>query len=373
MRFVHLVADWKWTGPAAPGAELAAAEARAGGRVTLLCGRPPAGARGSHLAERAAALGLSDVRTFRLGSKATAWRNLSLARALRALARGERIAAVHVHGSVDHALALWALRGLRDRPRLVRSNRRAEPLAARRGERFLGARCDGILECSARAAEEDRRAFSPIAARIRHAFGGVDLHRFRPGKAPETRGAWGVRDTEVLFGVVARIQARRRFDVLLEAFRRVRGEAPGARLAILGRGTRAREVAVEPARRMGLDEAVLFPGYVGDGYERALRALDAGIFLLPGTDGSCRAAREMMATGLPVAALGGGIVPEILPQGGGAVCGEDAASLAAALLDLARDPAARRRRSAAARAFAEREFRWDAVVRTAAALYGGDQ
>ncbi|MEK7270446.1 MAG: glycosyltransferase family 4 protein [Planctomycetota bacterium] len=368
MRIVHLVADWRWTGPAAPAVELASCEAAAGARVTLVCGARPAGVSGAHLPERASALGLTDVRTFRLGSNVSCWRNLLLSEALRSMVRHDRPDAVHVHDSFGHLLALWGLRRLRDRPVLVRSNHRADPMNARAGERFLARRCAGLLECSARAAEADRAAFPALAPRIAHAFGGVDLERFRPGRSESVRANWGIAQGEFLFGAVARIQARRRFDVLLEAFKRVRAEAPLARLAILGRGSREKQVAFEPAEGLGISKAVVFPGYVTDSYEETLRSFDAGVFLMPGTDGSCRAAREMMATGLPVAGFAAGILPEILPEGGGTAVFPDPAALAAAMLEILRDPAARKTRGEAARAFAEKYFRWEDVVKTAFGL-----
>ena len=77
------------------------------------------------------------------------------------------------------------------------------------------------------------------------------------------RARLGLPEDAFVVGVVARIQAHRRFDVILKAICALRERGTDARLLVLGRGTRSEEIGVEPARAMGLDEtAALFPGYI---------------------------------------------------------------------------------------------------------------
>ena len=125
-----------------------------------------------------------------------------------------------------------------------------------------------------------------------------------------------------------------------------------------GIGTEMESVAVRPTRERGLDDAVVFPGYLrGDEYVAALRALDAKVFLMPGTDGSCRAAREAMALGTPIIAARRGMLPELVAdRETGLVIDDTPENLANAIIELARNEDLRRRMGEAARQTALRRF-----------------
>jgi glycosyltransferase involved in cell wall biosynthesis len=109
------------------------------------------------------------------------------------------------------------------------------------------------------------------------------------------------------------MQRHRRFDVLLEGVKRAR--VPGLRVIVVGRGTNMNEVAVEPARRLGLESVVTFTGYLGKDYLGTVSAFDALLFLVPGSDGTCRALREAMAMGKPVIGARRGMIPELVDDG----------------------------------------------------------
>jgi len=88
-----------------------------------------------------------------------------------------------------------------------------------------------------------------------------------------------------------------------------------------------------------------------------LRALDVKLFLVPGTDGTARAVREALACGLPVVCTRRGMLPELVRDGvTGHTLEESVPAFAGALLDLWRNPEARRRMGAAARRDAEERF-----------------
>ena len=59
MKILHVVSDWKWTGPVEPMLLLAAAQRARGDRVSLACPDAPAGESG--LADRARAAGFAPV------------------------------------------------------------------------------------------------------------------------------------------------------------------------------------------------------------------------------------------------------------------------------------------------------------------------
>jgi glycosyltransferase involved in cell wall biosynthesis len=88
---------------------------------------------------------------------------------------------------------------------------------------------------------------------------------------------------------------------------------------------------------MGLSDIVRSVGYLdGDSYIGALEAMSAKLFMVPGSDGTCRAVREAMAMGKPVIAARRGILPEMVGDGvEGIIIDPDPKSLANTLIRLA--------------------------------------
>jgi phosphatidylinositol alpha 1,6-mannosyltransferase len=126
---------------------------------------------------------------------------------------------------------------------------------------------------------------------------------------------------------------------------------------ILGRGTRADEVVVRPARAAGLERHVVLAGYRTQDYAKLLGAMDLFTYLVPGSDGSCRALQEAAALGLPLVASRRGALPELVLDGRtGLLVDETPASLAGAWQTLADDPARRRAFGEAARRDARARF-----------------
>jgi len=75
-----------------------------------------------------------------------------------------------------------------------------------------------------------------------------------------------------------------------------------------------------------------------------LSVFDAGMLLVPGSDGSCRAAMQMAAMGKPLVVAQRGVLPEIVVDGETGIVVEDTAeNLAEALLEMAQDAQRRRR------------------------------
>jgi len=144
-----------------------------------------------------------------------------------------------------------------------------------------------------------------------------------------------------VLGIVARMQTHRHYEDLFEGFAKFSKDAPNARLVVIGRGTRQHEVGFEPARKYGLAEKVHFTGYLdGDSYVGALNTFNAGIFLTPGTDGGCRAAREIMAMGKAMIVADRGMLREIIQhRSEGLVTDGGAIQLAEAMMELHSSPA----------------------------------
>jgi len=207
-----------------------------------------------------------------------------------------------------------------------------------RNRYIFGRLTDGVIVPSeiARATMERRFAFPPERTWL--VSGAIDLKRFSPSNVTnDMRPEFGLGPDDFVVGIVARVQTHRRFDVLLQAIRNAAKQNPNIKLLIVGRGTRINELAVEPVKRMRMTDTVKFAGYrVGQEYVDTLACMDAKIFLMPGTDGTCRAVREAMAMGKPIIAARRGMLPEIVDHGvNGIVIDDSAEALAETIRHLA--------------------------------------
>jgi glycosyltransferase involved in cell wall biosynthesis len=350
VRILQITSDWKWTGPAAPMLELLLALRSRGHEVWLACPPPPPDQTGT--LARALAAGVEPALRLERGRGVRWWRDARDARRLREWCDANKVEIVHAWHTRDHVLALRAL-ARRRRAReaaLVRSLKSADEVAATPWNRWLyGPASDGLLCVSPESARRNARLRGGRA--LLGAFGAVDMARFRPAPRSAALAAeLGLAARHRVVGVVARAQRHRRFDLLLEATRRLAASDPDLRLLVIGRGTHIAETAHEPARRLGIEERVVFAGYRGDDYADALRLCDVLVLLVPGSDGGCRAVLEAAACGIPAVTTRRGALPEIVKDGEtGILVDEDPASLAAALAPLLADSARRARMGGAAR------------------------
>lgn len=360
MRILHLFSDWKWTGPAEPTLNLAMALSRRGHVVWYACRRPPEGVPQSLLA-KARERGWEPILDFALNRY---FAPLDLLHDVRRLARfleRNQVDVLHCHLSHDHVVGVLGRMASSRQVLLVRTNHRGVPIAHRLGTWLLFQRTDGYMGYSRLAMEADARTLEWDPSRCAAIEGSVDLARFGATRARASKRAeFGFGDGDVVAGIVARMQRHRRFDLLFEAVARASKEVPALRLLVVGRGTHQEEVGKRAASRMGLGERVVFGGYRAGDYEDALAAIDFKVFLVPGSDGSCRAVREAMAMGKPVIATKRGMLPEIVIDGEtGLLVDETPEALAWALVRLSQDAELRRRLGAGARARAVARFSLD--------------
>jgi rhamnosyl/mannosyltransferase len=181
-------------------------------------------------------------------------------------------------------------------------------------------------------------------------------------KAPEP-------DAAVTFLFVGRLVYYKGCDILLEAFRQVRG----AQLVIIGSGPLEDQLK-EQARQWEIRESVTFKGYLED--EEIQRYwVDCDVFVLPSvakTEAFGLVQLEAMAYGKPVinTRLPGG-VPSVSLDGitGLTVPPGDAAALAEAMQRLTDDPALRRRLGEGAYRRVREGYRMDQMLDQVYAVY----
>jgi glycosyltransferase involved in cell wall biosynthesis len=372
MKLLHLFSNYKLTGPAEPAVRLASHLMRRGHEV-LFAHQPSPRPLDGMVDQCARSHGLTTCTDLHLYKHFKPLAVLHDRAALAKLIDEQRFDIIHCNLINDHLTAALAVRRAKHKPWIVRTNHDARPMHRDLRSRFLVPKyTDALIELSEHARTEDIRRFGLRPEAVHRIDTAVDLERFTQDRElPDLRAQWGLTADHFVVGIIARIQKRRQYPTLLRAAALVREQLPNFRLAIIGRGTHMNKVAVQPAQRLGLDSVVFFPGYLrGEDYVAGLRALDAKVFMVPGTDGSCRAAREAMASGRAVIATRRGMLPELISDGeDGLLVDERPEALAEAILELGRDRERCRTMGDAARRTALRRFAPEAQAEAVEAVY----
>jgi glycosyltransferase involved in cell wall biosynthesis len=312
MKILHIFSNWKWTGPAEHALNLALQQRQQGHDVTFACAPPPAGIEES-LRAVAVERGMEPVTDFHLQKHVQVFKNLQDIAALRRFMKKERFDIVHTHMPNDHLVAGMAARSLFARVPVIRSCYEGDGVQGGvRTRMTLSCMTDGLITISDLTRNQliARRYLS--ADRIWKVDVPVDLDRFNPDRVRNNRPKFNLQQEAAVGGIVARVQKHRRFEVILEAMQMVMKEVPFFKFMVIGRGTNIQEIAVKPAQNMGIRTNMIFTGYKKEDYAETLSCLNFKVFLMPGTDGACRAVREAMALKIPVIAARRGMLPEII-------------------------------------------------------------
>ncbi len=349
---LHCYADYKWTGPSEPIVRLCRELSGLGWRSDLACMAPWREGEGE-LARRAAAAGIAVSETFGFHRRRGLTRMVRDRRAiLRHLADGD-YGIVHCHGSWDHFVAGRAIGRSSAGMPLVRTDHGAREYVGHFLWRYyFGPRMiDHLIVLSDRYAVQAVNRLGLAVGAVTTVRGAVDTKEFKPSEAPPgMRERFGLAPEDVVIGVVARVQRHRRFGVLLAAAASVRRRDPRVKVVVCGRGTRRKQLLDRPVQKMGLQDTVIPLGYRREDYRDTLSVFDAGLMLVPGSDGSCRAALQMAAMGKPLIVAQRGVLPDIVRDGEtGIVVDDTSGNLAEAMLLMAEDPTRRRRWGRAAR------------------------
>jgi glycosyltransferase involved in cell wall biosynthesis len=333
------------------------AQRERGHEAELACPEAPAGS-GAGVADRARAAGVEPICRLVPARGVRPCRDAPDARRLRVVLEERGFGVLHTWHTRDHVLAWRASRRARRaaRARVVRSYASAERIPRWPWNRLLyGLGTDALLCPSRGAAQANAGLCRAPAVGV---LGAVDLARFAPQPPdPALRASLGLGPQQRVVGIVARVQRHRRFDLLLEAMVRLARRDPDARLLVVGRGTHLDSVARRPAAKLGIADRVIFAGYREADYADVLRAIDVFTFLVPGSDGSCRALLEAHACGIPAVTSRRGALPEIVADSEtGLLVDEDPEALCAAWQELLTDSERRARMGRSARERAERCF-----------------
>jgi D-inositol-3-phosphate glycosyltransferase len=267
----------------------------------------------------------------------------------------ERWGVPHVHTA--HTLA-------KVKNRLLAAGDRPEPKARVIGEEQVIAESDRLVANTRFEAHDLITCYDADPSRTAVVQPGVDLGRFRPGRAARRR--LGLPERGFVVSFVGRIQPLKGPDVLISALAALRQRDPSLPVTVVicggpsGSGLDRPTALIELASSLGVSDAVRFlPPQTGDDLAALYRASD--LVAVPSYNESFGlVALEAQACGTPVvAAAVGGLVTAVRDGiSGMLVDGHDPQDWARVLHGLLAAPAFRRELAAGAVAHAA-NFSWD--------------
>jgi glycosyltransferase involved in cell wall biosynthesis len=229
---------------------------------------------------------------------------------------------------------------------------------------------DRHVAVSAEIADELRDRCGVNGAKVVNIPNGIHAEPFlrAAGDRLSFRHEIGAPRWAVVATVVASLDVKGH-DELLEAAAAVAKEGVDLRLAVVGEGHRGRPLIIKKAEELGIAARVRVLGFRDD-VPRVLAGSDLFVLATP-SEGLSLAIMEAMAAALPVVATAVGGNPELVEPGitGLLVPAGDAAALARALRELARDPSRRRAMGRAGRSRVVLEFTAAKMADRYAALY----
>ena len=288
-----------------------------------------------------------------------------LARRVVRAVRSVRPDIVHTH--LVHADVYGAIAAARAHAQLVSTKHNDDPFRSGKGrylERLLTRRASRVLCITEALARFNRDVVGLPGEKLRVVHYGLD-------SPPDPWGPRGgpdlVPETPVLVAVCRLVQ-QKGLDVAVDALAVVRERHPAVRLVVLGEGPLRDELTALAARR-GVDDAVSFPGRVGD---VAWWLRRASVVVHPARwEGFGLALLEAMLCERPVVATMVSSIPEIVAEGetGLLVPPDDPNALAEAVRALLDDPARAAAMGEAGRVRARAEFSVDRMAERTAAAY----
>jgi glycosyltransferase involved in cell wall biosynthesis len=226
-----------------------------------------------------------------------------------------------------------------------------------------------VTVCGPFAERLARTGVDPRRIRVRH-NSVVAPARPSDEEVAALRARLGVKEDDSVVLAVGRLSREKGHADLVRALARLRETAPETnfKLVILGEGPE-RTAVEEEARRLGLDERIVFAGHASD--VRPFYALADALALPSHSEGSPNVLLEAMAAGVPVAATRVGGVPEIAAEEETAllVPPHDPEALAGALARLLADRTYARTLAERARGHVLAHFSPEAYARALVGIY----
>lgn len=344
MKILHLLSNWKWTERSEPAADLALAQQKAGAEVCFVCGATKYDEPLNDVMHNLERKGLTNIVALKMPKHLNPLALMSDAKDLKKLRRHFKWDLIHAHMPNAHLTAAYINKGHR-KTKIVRQYYNPDHLRAdTRSRKLLEQHTDGAIVVSSKMYGLVALEGSLAPDHICIAPPGIDLERFRPGRilnVPENLNFGLTRDNFVI-GMITRIRAARRLDIVLNALAEISAQYPHVRLLLIGRGSEGalEDIVLNPAAEMGIGDKIIAAGYCrNDELVQALRAMNVLVYPTAGTDKTCRTVRETMAAGVAVVAPELALLPDIIVNNHtGMFMQKDGTDLAQILTRLIREP-----------------------------------
>jgi glycosyltransferase involved in cell wall biosynthesis len=260
-----------------------------------------------------------------------------------------------------HDMTLWMFPKYHYGMRLL-SMRPFIPLTARRA---------GAIIAVSRTTKEDIVRILGVPAEKVHVIHEAPAASFRPIERASARqllgSKWAAPERFVLY--VGTIEPRKNLVRLLEAFAQLwQGGAMQHRLVLVGQRGWKEEPVFQSIERLGLQDAVLFLGYVPHEILVALYNLADALIFPSLYEGFGLPVVEAMACGTPVITSRNGSLAEVSGEAAEFIEPTSVESIATALRDLLNDPARREELRQCGLAHAA-QYSWESTAKQTQALY----
>ena len=233
--------------------------------------------------------------------------------------------------------------------------------------RFLQA-ADAVIAISECTSKDAVRLYGLDEAKIRVIYAAVSpsFHARAPEAISLVRRKYGLPDSFILS--VGTIEPRKNLTSLLEAYRALKNEGSDCKLVIVGKKGWLYEGFFMRLRELGLEQEVVFPGFVPDDDLPALYSA-ADLFAFPSLyEGFGLPVLEAMACGVPVVTSNTSSLPEVAGEAALLVDPKSVEALVAAMRRVLDDTALQAEMRARGLKRANR-FTWEETARRTAEVY----
>lgn len=188
-------------------------------------------------------------------------------------------------------------------------NRRILKRIARAYQNWFYNKCDVVIVPAKSAANY----LDVKNKRIEVVSNGLDLNMYGPAGRREFREKFGLGHSPVILHG-GRLSFEKRIDFVIRAMPLILKSIPDAKLLIVGRGP-ARKSLEALVEKLGLEESVVFAGYVSDeNFPKAFAAADVLALNSP-VETQSLIVLEAFATGVPVVGADAGAIPDAVAPG----------------------------------------------------------
>ncbi|MCX7857631.1 MAG: glycosyltransferase family 4 protein [Deltaproteobacteria bacterium] len=367
MRVLHLISDWKWTGPAEPVVSLCEALLKEEIDVRIAYRKTPIDFPERTIEKEVKRRGIPFYEGFRLNRYFSLKDWLQDIVKIGAYCERERIDICHTHLSHDHYLAFLSTHFRRRGPLIVRTDHKRDGLKKDVFLTFVVKRTDGIVTYSEKIKRKDAENFGLDENKICVIPPGVKIVT---EPVTDVRDQFGLRADERVIGIVGRLKADRGYDLILRAYKTVKEKYPNWKLLIMGRSSQIEKSILRPVKELGISDGVILAGYRTHDYYSVINCFDIFVMMRAGSDGTARALREVMSMGKPAIVSDNGMLPELVKDGEtGFVVEENHEILAERMIFLIQNEELRRKMGTNAQEYAIKNWSYENQARVLIQFY----